>query len=107
MRRPGRRRTAIAKFPAGQGRQPGVVGGGGSSPGSGAAESVAELVPLYHVGQEKTWLALSEGRALQPLLEAVLVPRESPHAPLLRGVGRALAERLEDVVNFWVCRNVS
>jgi hypothetical protein len=28
------------------------------------------------------------------------MPRKSPHAPLLRGVGRALAERLEDVVNL-------
>ena len=60
-------------------------------------EPVAELVPSYHVGQEKTWFALSEGRALQPLLEAVLMPRKSQHAPVLRGVGRALAEHLEDL----------
>jgi hypothetical protein len=34
------------------------------------------------------------------------MPRKSQHAPVLRGVGRALAEHLEDVVNWGLPRRL-
>jgi hypothetical protein len=54
--------------------------------------------------QEKTW-SLSPPRGEEErassLLEAkCCMPRKSLHAPILRGVGRALAERLDEIVNL-------